>query len=262
MIWKKNLNQFHTLLPPKPYPVIMKSHTVVLNHRTRGSFSATLHRENEDNVVRRFKKCALFSWGHLVTEYKGLHCSLSHLFFSHICVSICCVSSSARLCRPTRKQPSGQPTKLLSQQPGTLLVRLLQKVTALYHICWSHTLACFLCQRCERDKTARGDRQKSSQRETKGGEEGEQVCIRGEEVWICCCARSNTSWGAGSLPLHSQVPRSVTGWLMLCMTGPSHYVHSCSGDTVCVDGWPWICASVRMNVFSIWVYSRRYGNTL
>lgn len=43
------------------------------------------------------------------------------------------------LCRPSRKQPSGQPTKLLSQQPGSLLVCLLQKVTAFKSL---HTLEC------------------------------------------------------------------------------------------------------------------------
>lgn len=31
---------------------------------------------------------------------------------------------------PTRKQPPGQPAKLLPQQPGALLLRLLQKVAA------------------------------------------------------------------------------------------------------------------------------------
>lgn len=56
----------------------------------------------------------------------------------------------------------------------------------------------------EKDRSEVSVRQRDE--EGKGASEHQ----RADEVWICCCDRSRTSWGAGGPPAAHTGPRSVT----------------------------------------------------
>lgn len=155
----------------------MNSHTAVLNHRIWERLSAKHHRERE--------------------EERGKTYRIKHLISPH------CVSPSVP-CVSFPPQEAALWTAHETSPPATLLTSPSPPPEGhcFISLCRLFTL-----------RQSRWDRQKSSQRETKGGEEREEVSIRGQRRCGCVVVWGLTRPGEQG---------ASTGWLMCDGAKPLH----------------------------------------
>lgn len=171
----------------------------------------------------------MLSFGHKLLDY-----SQSQFLFPHLHLPVLCLILCECLVVPPGSSPLDSPRNFSPSNPAHFSFassrRSLLKSLHILSVLTRLLLIIFVLEMLEGQKARqeRGDGQTEVKSEWDKGKGGERTSKhhRTDEVWIYCCVRSRTSWGAGSLPLHSQVLAVYPAdW---CMTGPSHYIHSAS----------------------------------